>query len=56
MKIDAAIQFAEALKSAAEQALAEGRTELNTTDLDVFRGVDDDARAELEAAIKRAGV
>lgn len=54
MKVDVALQYAEALKQAAQKALAEGRNELNAADLDAFRGVDDEARAELEAAIKSA--
>lgn len=47
-------QFAKHLLAAADQAEFEGR-ELTAADLDRFRDLDTAARAELAAAIERAG-
>ena len=54
MKVDAALQYAEALKRAAEKALREGRDELTSADLQGLADLDDQAREELAAAIQRA--
>jgi len=54
MKVDVALRLADALKRAAEQAIAEGRDELLTSDLGLFAQFDDSAREELEAAINAA--
>lgn len=54
MNVDAALAYAEALKRAAEKARAAGRSELTSADLTEIAAVDDKARAELEAAIRRA--
>ncbi|MCC7082183.1 MAG: hypothetical protein IT530_16040 [Burkholderiales bacterium] len=54
MKVDVAIQYARALEQAAKKALDEGRDEITNADLDAFAALDDEARGELEAAIKRA--
>lgn len=54
MKIDVARQLIETLERAIDQAEAEGREELDDRDLALFVDADDDARAELVEAIKRA--
>jgi hypothetical protein len=54
MKVQAVMDYAKALLAAVDQAVAEGRDELSIADLSVFSQADDAARAELEAAIKRA--
>jgi len=54
MKVDAALQYAKALQAAAQRAIDNGRDELTAEDLNVFAGIDDAARAELEAAIRKA--
>ena len=54
MKIAQARKLADNLAAAADQAEAEGRDELDATDLDVFAAADDRARAELVDAIFRA--
>jgi len=54
MKADVALQYAATLKAAAERAIAEGRDELTATDLEAFAAQYDAARAELEAAIRKA--
>ncbi len=55
MKIDVAMQLVAALELAIERARNEGRDELLAADLDLFAAADDAARAELQAAIARAG-
>lgn len=47
--------FAQSLLAAADRAEAEGRDRLLETDLDIFATAADEARAELQAAIDRAG-
>jgi hypothetical protein len=54
MKVDAALQYAEALKAAARNAARAGRDELIAEDLQGVVDLDDAARDELEAAIKRS--
>jgi membrane peptidoglycan carboxypeptidase len=51
MKLDTARQYAQALLDACEQAEAEGRDALNKDDISVFSKLDDEARADLQAAI-----
>lgn len=54
MKIEVAKQFVVNLQAAINQAEAEGRNELSTTDLTVFATADDAARADLQTAIEAA--
>jgi len=53
MKVDVALKYAKALTRAAEKALDEGRDTITTKDLDTFAALDDEARAEHKAAIRR---
>lgn len=55
MTVDEARRQAAALLVAAARAEQEGRTELLESDLTAFALADDQARAELEDAIKHAG-
>lgn len=54
MKLDAAKRFCAALQNAIALAESQGRDELTHADLESFAAQDDDARASLEAAIKKA--
>lgn len=54
MKLDVAKQYVANLQAAIALAEAEGRDELNTTDLSAFSIADDAARADLQSAIDSA--
>lgn len=54
MKLDVARNFAMGLLAACEMAEQEGRDEIGKTDTAIFSEMDDQARAELQAAIDAA--
>lgn len=54
MRVDLAVQISEALKLAAEHAIQEGRHTVTSDDVDRFAEVDELARDELIAVLRRA--